>query len=188
MSSTILYRVPKSGTVEEYRSWQNGFGSAFRIWYHVIRQYQGVQAADSLFSSTGYPILSKLFRQFWFLEGDPRDQIPFLLTADRLILEQTRFLEVAALLRDFEQFYPEKLSHLPGIADALTELADAPDTAGACFVWTTCSTDAWMVPDDGYHRRYRHPDDQEQYGSFFLFDELKRCQSIKNQEPARNPV
>lgn len=132
--------------------------------------------------------IEKLFRQFWFLEGDPRDQIPFLLTADRLILEQTRFLEVAALLRDFEQFYPEKLSHLPGIADALTELADAPDTAGACFVWTTCSTDAWMVPDDGYHRRYRHPDDQEQYGSFFLFDELQRCQSLKNQEPERNPV
>lgn len=165
MSYTTLYKVPRSGEIEEYATFRNAFQGAFNIWTEVAKSYLGME-----YLPADMEVLWKLSQDHEVIHND---RIVLATTFDYVMIRREHLLVVAEAMDDFCRRYEP--GHLPEQAEKLRELAQDESCYAACWRQTSV-TDMWMVRsgelDEYDDPRYLMYDVSEDTDHWFLFDKM----------------
>lgn len=102
MSYATIYKVPKSGGIENYREFPNAFRGAALLWTYLSQRYLGLG---------GMPLRDEDTKRLWALATDER------LSEDARIALQTTFDGAMVRRADFER--------VATAFDALGQMMDA---------------------------------------------------------------
>jgi len=170
MSYTTLFKVPKSGEIEDYAEFKNAFRGAFNVWSEMAKAFLCME--DLPMSRDGG------MKQVWDLaqsENVPlNDRIVMASTFDRVMVKREHLFLVAAAMDDFANRYDP--GHLPEQAKKLRELAKDESCFAVCWRQTSVTADMWMEQtgeiDEYGDIGYRMYDVSKDNNHWFLFDEI----------------
>lgn len=155
MSYSKLYVADQNGDMEPDLEQRNGSGSGTVIWSALIWKYEREIWPDYAlmppYQSHNY---QALFDSWKKLSLKPWERDVLLMTYDYALVAPTRYLEMAASMRQFSEALsrPGEVEHLTKWADRLTELAATPgQTLGAGLYLTSVGDNWWAEAHDDDH-------------------------------------
>lgn len=154
MSSTVLYKVPERGGVEEFEEYRNSWGGAMFVWNSLATHFLEPKHR-SLFNE-------EAASRVWNLDGDLRltdeERITLMTTFDNVMVKRENFVRVAEAFEMFLELHPpgNRVESLSKQAATLRRISDDAEFFAVCWNQTTVNCGIWNS------RERRHPADEVQ--------------------------